>query len=135
MRTKSLIVLIVFCLSAKLQAQCDSVYFRNTATFINDVSLIDTNKIIGVGDNGYIIRTTNGGKHWENIKTYQTEGLTAIQMLPDGVGYVVGYDRTILKTEDKGKTWFPIEANVFSGYFNPNFAYKDLFFSPAVKVL
>ncbi|HZH96790.1 MAG TPA: YCF48-related protein [Flavisolibacter sp.] len=128
MKRQHIILLLLLGLWGKLQAQCDSNFFRYTATYINDVALIDTARMIGVGDNGLIIRTIDGGRHWENIHTYQTKILRTIQMFGDSVGYVAGSSRTLLKTEDGGKSWISIDANIFSGSFNPDFDYNGLFF-------
>ncbi len=49
-------------------------------------------------------------------------------MFGDSIGYIVGYNNTILKSEDGGSNWFPIEANVYLGPFNNYINYKDLFF-------
>ncbi len=122
------LLIIFLLLIQRSNAQCDSTVFRNTGTFIHDVSLIDSNKIIGVGDNGYIIKSMDGGRHWNNIQSYTIFPLQAVQMLPDGVGYAVGTYKNVLKTEDEGDTWFPLYVKSETNFPNIYDIYHDLFF-------
>jgi photosystem II stability/assembly factor-like uncharacterized protein len=128
MKFWKLTLIVLLTVSIKVHAQCDSTFFRLTGTYLNKVALIDTNRMVAVGDKGLIIRTIDGGQHWQNVPTNQSTILTCIQLFGDSIGYAAGYDRTILKTEDGGKSWFSIDANVVSGSFNPNFNYNGLFF-------
>jgi photosystem II stability/assembly factor-like uncharacterized protein len=112
-------------LSVNSFSQCDSSYLRPTGTPVNDMSLITENVIIGVGANGYIIKSTDGGKSWRNIPNNYGKGiLRSIQFVNDSIGYVTG-DSSILKTEDQGENWYPLSFPV-----DPHFgtAYKNLFF-------
>lgn len=105
--------------------QCDSSYLRPTGTSVNDMSLITENIIIGVGPNGYIIKSTDGGKSWRNIPDNYGKGtLRSVQFVNDSIGYVTG-DNSILKTEDQGESWYPLSYPV-----DPHFgtSYKNLFF-------
>ena len=111
-----------------LSAQCDSVFFRNTASIINDVFLLDTSRLIGVGDNGFIIKSNNGGKSWRNIRNYNNATLKAIQMTSDNVGYIVGYGKSVLKTEDGGENWFPLAGSSIGNnypFFNDLYFFND----------
>src|SRR5262245_32248119 len=104
---------VMILLLKDVTAQCDSSYFRYAATLINDVLLFpDTNKIIGVGDNGYIIKSTDGGRNWKNIPTFQPYYLRAIYAPTDSILYTVGSWRTVLKSEDQGESWYPLKINL-----------------------
>ncbi len=109
-------------------AQCDSAFFRYTGTFLKGIDLIDTNRIIGVGDNGYIIKSKDGGKSWKNIKSFTPYLLTTVQMTSDSVGYAAGAYKTILKTEDQGESWFPIVDNSTGGYSHDYSSFTDMYF-------
>ncbi len=123
---KTLLSLFSFVLiSINSFCQCDSSYLRPTGTPVNDMSLITENIIIGVGANGYIIKSTDGGKSWRNIPNNYGKGiLRSIQFVNDSTGYITG-DSSILKTEDQGENWYPLSFPV-----DPHFgtAYKNLFF-------
>lgn len=105
---KALSFLILFLFTLRSSAQCDSTFFRNTATLIYDMHVFDTNRILGVGDNGYVIKSDNGGKSWRNIPTFQQHFLRAVYPASDSVFYAVGSNKTVLKSEDAGDTWFPL---------------------------
>ncbi|MEO6358661.1 MAG: YCF48-related protein [Ferruginibacter sp.] len=123
-------ILLIFAsilLVGKIQGQCDAPFFRYTATLINGISLIDTGKIVAVGDNGYIIKSNNGGQSWKNITTFSSSFLKAVQFPTDTIGYVVGSSKTILKTEDQGESWFPLYVDINEPPFSaPDF--NDLYF-------
>ena len=117
-----------FILVSKIAAQCDSTFFRYTGTLVTGISLIDTNKIIGVGDNGYIIKSKDGGKSWKNIEVFNRNVLKAVQFATDSVGYTVGTNKTILKTEDEGESWFPLVTAIPKGFSNDYASFNDLYF-------
>jgi len=110
-------------------AQCDSTCLRYAATLINDAIVFpDTNKIIAVGDNGYIIKSTDGGRSWKNIPTFQPFYLRAIQAPTDSILYTVGSWRSVLKSEDQGESWYPLTINVSNRLGNASDFFNDVFF-------
>jgi photosystem II stability/assembly factor-like uncharacterized protein len=120
---------VMILLLKDLAAQCDSSYFRYTATLINDaVVLHDTSKIIGVGDNGYIIKSTDGGRNWKNIPTFQPYYLRAIHSPTDSILYTVGSWRTVLKSENQGESWYPLNINLANKVVTSTGFYNDVFF-------
>ena len=78
-----------------------------------DVCCIDTNTVFVCGQNGVILKTTDGGESWE--EKYRQPGfqMTKICFVNPQVGYVFcdsnisTYSHTwsLLKTEDGGETW------------------------------
>ena len=110
-----------------MSGQCDSLFFRNTATFIYDMVLIDSSKIISVGDNGYIIKSTDGGKSWKNTPTFQPYFLRSVFAATDSVLYAVGSWKTILKSEDQGESWYPLIVKV-TGFTSSTVFLNDVFF-------
>jgi photosystem II stability/assembly factor-like uncharacterized protein len=128
--SKALLLLsgAILLLLTNVAAQCDTSYIRLTGTLINDaVILPDTSKIIAVGDNGYIIKSTDGGRNWRNIPTFTPYFLRAIQAPTDSMLYAVGTWRTVLKSEDQGESWYPLNINM-SRNVNITTWYNDVFF-------
>jgi len=125
---KIAILLLAILFFTKAPAQCDSTYFRNTASFVSDMALLDTSIMVGVGDNGQVIKSTDGGKSWRNISTFQRNILTAVHAATDSVLYAVGWNRTILKSEDQGESWFPLYATITSVPFAEYGSNGDVFF-------
>ena len=71
---------------------------------LNSVSFLDSNYGVAVGIDGYILRTTNGGKSWERISNKRKNHLFRVKAR-DGFFYAVGLNGTVLLSTDKGKTW------------------------------
>lgn len=127
---KVTLLFILIAFSINCFAQCDSAFFRYTGTLLYDISLINDKIVIGVGDNGYIIKSVDGGNSWRNINVnYGTSLLRSVQFVNDSVGYVTG-DAGIMKTEDQGENWYPLIYTA-NPYVN---GFKDLFFSIKTKV-
>ncbi|MFT4030957.1 MAG: YCF48-related protein [Siphonobacter sp.] len=75
--------------------------------------LLFTNDSTGfvVGNNGYLSKTTNGGKHWESLDSHtSTASLLDITFINETTGFIIGYDSErargiLLETQDGGQTW------------------------------
>jgi len=83
------------------------------------VYCINYDTVVAVGANGYIIRTTDSGEHWDSIPSNTTNSLYRVHFVNQTTGYVVGEKGTILKTTDMGLTWekhwlFLSNLNLFS---------------------
>ncbi|MBS1903678.1 MAG: T9SS type A sorting domain-containing protein [Bacteroidetes bacterium] len=72
---------------------------------------------ITVGQDGLIMRTSDGGVTWEFIpRRPEVRTLRAIRMMPDGQrGFAAGGYGTILYTVDSGHTWIPSATGVITG--------------------
>jgi photosystem II stability/assembly factor-like uncharacterized protein len=70
-------------------------------------------------DSGYIYKTIDGGENWYStiINDSSNSGYKNIFFTSDDIGYVVGSGEytTLLKTEDSGETWNPIDISCSSG--------------------
>jgi photosystem II stability/assembly factor-like uncharacterized protein len=63
------------------------------------------NRIVAVGDRGYIVITDDQGKSWRRAKSPAAPLLTAVDFLDNQLGIAVGHDSVILATADGGETW------------------------------
>lgn len=64
------------------------------------------NKVLYVtGYNGTILKSTNSGDTWVNLRSGVKERLQGISFVNEQLGWVVGTKGTILHTKDGGKTW------------------------------
>jgi photosystem II stability/assembly factor-like uncharacterized protein len=65
----------------------------------------DANNGAVVGNNGLILRTTDGGQNWVPQASGTTSQLRAVCFRDANTGTVVGDQGTILRTTDGGQTW------------------------------
>ena len=64
------------------------------------------NRVVAVGDRGYIVYSDNNGESWQRAKTPpNTPLLTAVYFLDGNTGWAVGHDSVILTSTDKGESW------------------------------
>jgi photosystem II stability/assembly factor-like uncharacterized protein len=63
------------------------------------------NRVVAVGDRGYIVFSDDGGTSWKRAKSPPAPLLTSIDFLDAQAGLAVGHDSVILKTTDAGETW------------------------------
>jgi photosystem II stability/assembly factor-like uncharacterized protein len=82
-------------------------YQQNSGTTknLNAVKFTDANNGIAVGNNGTIIRTTDGGGEWVTQISGTTNDLYEVFSANTDTSYAVGKSGTILKTVDGGILW------------------------------
>lgn len=71
---------------------------------LNSVSFLDSNFGVAVGIGGYLLRTENGGKTWEQAANEIKNHLFRVKA-EDDVFCAVGLYGTVIESTDKGKTW------------------------------
>ena len=72
---------------------------------LTDVCVIDQNTAIVVGEDGRIIRTTDGGENWDLPISGVTNNLNSVFFANSDTGWAVGDWGIILKSTDGGITW------------------------------
>jgi photosystem II stability/assembly factor-like uncharacterized protein len=60
---------------------------------------------IAVGERGIVLRSEDGGVHWQQIASPVSVTLTAVRFADDRHGFAVGHGGTVLVTEDGGRSW------------------------------
>jgi photosystem II stability/assembly factor-like uncharacterized protein len=78
--------------------------------YLNQVSCVDANNGMAVGDNGTILRTTDGGNNWiiQSIGITNNgalNGLFGVSFVDTNTGTMVGDKEMILRTTDGGANW------------------------------
>jgi photosystem II stability/assembly factor-like uncharacterized protein len=84
---------------------------------LNDVFCISENSVIVVGNNGTILKTTDGGDNWLPKSSGTTFNLTKVKFANQLVGYVIGFNGVLLKTIDGGAQWNIIVTNTSSNLY------------------
>jgi photosystem II stability/assembly factor-like uncharacterized protein len=61
--------------------------------------------VVAAGQRGHILRSTDGGKTWQQAPVPVSSDLTAVQFVDEHVGYCVGHDGVVMRSTDGGATW------------------------------
>jgi photosystem II stability/assembly factor-like uncharacterized protein len=86
---------------------CSTIYCALGNTF-QDAAYLGS-KIIVIGDYGKIILSENDGADWKYVQSATNEHLGDIQMVTPDIGYIASTNGVLLKTEDGGNNWFPLQ--------------------------
>lgn len=98
----------------------DQTIKTNTSKNLKDVTFFDFVFGFAMGDNGQISRSA-GGTEWETVPKVTEENLNALAKLNSDKAIIVGNKGTILKTEDKAKTWRKIESGTLMNLNSTSF--------------
>lgn len=63
------------------------------------------NRVVAVGDRGYILLSDDNGESWRRAKAPATPLLSAVTLVDGKHAWVVGHDSVILASSDGGETW------------------------------
>lgn len=91
-----------------------------------------SNKDMGwvVGQNGKILKTTNGGNSWISRTSGTSNSLESIFFVNPDIGWIVGGSGTILKSNDGGNTWIKQKSGTTKNLYSVIFV--DLYVGYAV---
>ena len=80
--------------------------------YLRDVFFVDNQTGWAVGDDGVILRTSDGGTTWVTQTSGTTHDMRAVFFLDANTGWAVGYanNNVTLKTTDGGSTWTDIST-------------------------
>ncbi|MBK6505305.1 MAG: FG-GAP repeat protein [Ignavibacteria bacterium] len=104
-------IAIAFVLSVlNINALAQSGWFTQssgTSQHLTAVYFVNGNTGWVVGDNGIILKTTNGGRSWFQQDSQAGNKLGAVQFINANTGWVAGYAATMRKTTNGGENWLP----------------------------
>ncbi|MBL7898875.1 MAG: gliding motility-associated C-terminal domain-containing protein [Crocinitomicaceae bacterium] len=107
LRKIGLICILTLILETGINAQL--TWTQQNSSFgtsaIKDIFFLDVNNGWGVGENGKIIQTVDGGANWFVVTSPVTVTLHAIWFSSNTTGWIVGDNETLLKSVDGGNTW------------------------------
>lgn len=70
-----------------------------------DIAILNDSVIYMSGNNGIIIRSTDGGLNWKTLTTNVTEQIWGIYFTSAKIGYAVGSNGLIMRTLNGGNDW------------------------------
>ncbi|MCD9853154.1 T9SS type A sorting domain-containing protein [Epilithonimonas sp. JDS] len=123
----SFIFLWTFQFSCTAQWVALNVGNVNASNF-SDVYAITPDIVIVTGNNGTIIKTTNGGASWQQKSSGTTQILGKIQFPTQDIGFIVSAGAQLLKTTDGGDTWLPIAVDNVSSIYSMSCVNENLIF-------
>ena len=85
------------------------------------VSFTDANTGTATGDNGTIIRTTDGGNSWAIQSSGTTNTLYGVSFTDVNHGTAVGGSGTVVRTTDGGNTWSSQTSGTTNGLLAVSF--------------
>ena len=62
-------------------------------------------RLVVVGERGHILISSDDGSSWTQAKVPTRALLTAVHMHDERIGWAVGHDAVILRTDDGGESW------------------------------
>lgn len=86
-----------------------------------DVTILDDNTAVAVGNAGTIIKTTDKGLTWTRITTAFNGDFTGVDFLDESVGFISGAKGLILRTMDGGETWIQMPTGTFQNFTDLSF--------------
>lgn len=102
------IVILTLIFTAALNAQWVQ-QVSGTGLYLADSWMFSSDKVIACGDEGIILKTTNGGNNWNQMQSNSTEFLAHMFFLNENTGWIAGND-SLHKTIDGGNTWTGISG-------------------------
>ncbi|AOE49309.1 WD40/YVTN/BNR-like repeat-containing protein [Kangiella sediminilitoris] len=98
-------VSLLIVASYAAQAKPAVIAPKADSSLLLDVVKVSDNRLITVGERGHILISEDDGSSWRQVEVPVDVNLTAVDFLDEKHGVAVGFDQTILLTEDSGETW------------------------------
>lgn len=91
-----------------------------------DVQILEDNSIIASGWRGYVIKSTDQGKSWKELKTNYNQYYASLSFPTSNIGYITSVSSdTLIKTTNGGNSWFlldnPLEMANDVYFFDDNY--------------
>ena len=93
----------------------------NISSSLNSVHFENENLGWAVGNDGNIMKTTDGGYNWVNQNSGTYDYFTEVEFVNNNTGWVIGLDGTILKTSNGGSIWTSQQGTIISSLESESF--------------
>lgn len=87
----------------------------------NDISIMDDNSAVIVGQSGITYKTDDKGQTWQQLDFQFTENLNAVEFLDDEIGFIAGEKGLMVQTKDGGETWEKFLTATFQDFTGISF--------------
>ncbi len=109
-----------------LQTEYDTYTFGLPTAIIYDIDFIDENTGWLVGNNGMIVKTTDGGESWLSQISGTGLHLFGVDFINSQIGWAVGNSGLILKTTNGGDRWISQTSGQSVALYDINFVNDQL---------
>lgn len=99
---------------------------------LDDVFFIDESIGWVSGENGALLKTTDGGATWAAMNAGTTVTLAGLHFIDENTGWVVGDSGVIRKTTDGGQTWTAQVSNTTKNLWNVQFIDENVGFAQGI---
>ena len=94
------------------------------------LDFVDRNTGYACGERGILLKTTDGGAHWQLLPTTGTlDWLYGVAFRDEETGFAVGANETVLRTTDGGRTWTRLDAAADRKIYGFRPIYRDIGFN------
>lgn len=100
-----LLIFALLCLGGECAAEWSTVEPRATDQVLRALCFVDSFNGWVVGDNGTIVRTSDGGFNWFPQESGIEDTLLDVYFTDSLRGWAVGKNGTVVRTEDGGQNW------------------------------
>ncbi|WP_371189239.1 WD40/YVTN/BNR-like repeat-containing protein [Thalassotalea maritima] len=97
-------LLILSLVSSQVLANSAEQQPLASKSLMLDVLSLDADTLIAAGERGHIIRSSDG-VNWQQQEVPTQSTITKLFFIDENIGWAVGHDSLILKTQDGGITW------------------------------
>lgn len=103
------VLMLLFLTASAQQTPWQWVNPLPQGNLLNGVWSVTQDTVYAVGEDGTVLKTTNGGNTWQikNEVAGIVDQLFAVQFVSGTVGWAAGEYGQVIKTTDGGLTWFP----------------------------
>jgi photosystem II stability/assembly factor-like uncharacterized protein len=112
MRQALTVTLVGLLLTLRCLAQWEVINPDPGAPPANQILMVTANTGFAVGQEGAILKTTNGGNHWILLPSVTANSLNGLFFIDSLAGFIVGDLGTILKTTDGGLSWVILHCGI-----------------------
>lgn len=92
-----------------------------TGIQFNDISILDENSAVIVGQSGNAYKTEDKGLSWERLNLNFSENFNAVTFLDDEIGFIAGEKGLMIQTKDGGMTWEKFITATFQDFTGISF--------------
>jgi photosystem II stability/assembly factor-like uncharacterized protein len=102
-------MVIILCQLPSAASTADSITFAQQTSGVNvtlwSIKFTDSMHGWACGDNGNLVRTSDGGQHWQKINGLPSRSLNSLDFINTATGWLVTDTGQIYKSTDSGSTW------------------------------